>query len=65
VCWHIARLDAGKRRAFRLRVVSPRVSRARTIVLRVSVQGTGVRTDRARVVLRVVPARVRPPRFTG
>jgi uncharacterized repeat protein (TIGR01451 family) len=65
VCWRIARLDVGKRRALRLRVVAPSVRRPRTVILTVTVQGTGVRTRHARVALRIVPARVRPPRFTG
>jgi uncharacterized repeat protein (TIGR01451 family) len=65
VCWHIARLNAGKRRTFHLRVLSPRVSRARSVVLHVTVQGPGVRTRRARVLLRLLPARITPPQFTG
>ena len=64
LCWRIERLAAGKRRVLRLRIVTPDVTRPRTVVVPVTVSGRGVRTRRTRVVLRILPA-ARPPRFTG
>ena len=65
LCWRVARLEQGARRAYRLRAVAPNVRRARTVTLGVSVRGAGVRTRRARVSLRILPARAPAPQFTG
>ena len=65
LCWRIARLATGRHRVFRLLAVAQHVSRARTVVVGTTVQGAGVRTRRARVVLRITRAHVRPPGFTG
>jgi uncharacterized repeat protein (TIGR01451 family) len=65
LCWRVRRLASGRRRVFRLHAVAGRVTRARTVVVGITVQGVGVRTRRTRLVLRIVPAPARPPRFTG
>jgi hypothetical protein len=65
LCWRIARLAPGRRRTLHLRATAQDVTRARTVVLRIEVQGAGVRTRRARVALRIVPAPAPPPPVTG
>ena len=65
LCWRITRLAAGARRTYRLHAVAPRVTRARRLVLRLTVRGAGVRTRRARVTLRILAASAQPPRVTG
>jgi hypothetical protein len=65
VCWRIARLDPGKQRMFHVRARARQARHAHTVVVGASVRGAGVRTRRARLALRILPARVQPPPVTG
>ena len=63
LCWRIARLAPGRRRTFLLRATAREAPCARTAALGIDVQGVGVRTRRARVLLRIRSAGPPPRQF--